>query len=184
MRYLALIIVGVLTVIPATAQDWITLFDGANLDNWNKSGDAKFKIVDGAVEAEGNGTLFTKTSYKDFEITGEVWVNEAANSGIFFRRASVSSSGYEMNIYDSRPDPKYATGSIVNVASPKTVVKAANKWNTFLIRAQGPRLIVEMNGIQTVDVQDSQHAEGYIGLQFDPARGGIAKFRNIKIRPL
>jgi hypothetical protein len=172
-------------VLPAAAQNWITLFDGSSLDNWNGVGNAKFKIVDGAVEAEGNGTLVTKNSYKDFEITGEFWVDEPANSGIFLRASDPQRVGantsYEVNIYDSRPDPTYATGSIMNVASPKTAVKTANKWNTFVIRAQGQRLIVEMNGIQTVDVQDSQHGEGYIGLQFGT---GVIKFRNIRIRTL
>jgi Domain of Unknown Function (DUF1080) len=37
---------------------WVTLFDGKNLDNWTQIGDANWRIVDGAVEADkGNGFL-------------------------------------------------------------------------------------------------------------------------------
>ena len=96
-------------------------------------------------------------------------------------RSDRGANGYEVNIYDSRPDPQYATGGIVNVASPKVVMKSAGKWNTCLIRAQGSRLMVTMNGVALVDVQNSEHPEGFIGLQFG---AGVVKFRNIKIRRL
>ena len=37
--------------------------------------------------------------------------------------------------------------------------KAAGKWNTYEITAQGPHLVVVLNGQKTADVQDSKHAE-------------------------
>ena len=33
--------------------------------------------------------------------------------------------------------------------------KAGGKWNTYEITAQGPHLVVVLNGQKTVDVQDS-----------------------------
>jgi hypothetical protein len=46
---------------PASGQadaGWVTLFDGSNLNDWNQIGDANWKIVDGAVQADkGNGFL-------------------------------------------------------------------------------------------------------------------------------
>ena len=42
---------------------WVVLFDGKNLDNFNKLGDANWTIADGAVMADkGNGFLVTKNS--------------------------------------------------------------------------------------------------------------------------
>jgi hypothetical protein len=41
--------------------------------------------------------------------------------------------------------------------------------------------MVTMNGVALVDVQNSEHPEGFIGLQFG---AGVVKFRNIKIRRL
>jgi hypothetical protein len=136
--------------------DWVTLFDGKNLDNFNAIGNANWKIVDGAVEANmGNGFLVTKNNYTDFEIRAEFWTDLDANSGIFIRcedPAKVSGqTSYEVNIFDKRPDPSYGTGAIVNVAKPSVFLKAANQWNTYDITAKGPTFTVVHNGTKTVD---------------------------------
>ena len=49
------------------------------------------------------------------------------------------------------------------------------------IKAQGPRLIVTLNGVQTVDVMDAKHARGPIGLQYG---AGVVKFRTVQVRSL
>ena len=166
---------------------WITLFDGKNLDNFNAIGNANWKIVDGAVEADmGNGFLVTKNSYKDFEIRAEFWTDPDANSGIFIRcedPTKVSGqTSYEVNIFDKRPDPTYGTGAIVNVAKPSVFLKAANQWNTYDITARGPAFTVVLNGTKTVDgATDSKHPTGHIALQYG---GGVVKFRKVEIRQL
>jgi hypothetical protein len=86
-----------------------------------------------------------------------------------------------VNIYDKRPDQTYATGAIVDVAKPATGMKAGGKWNTFEITAQGPHLVVVMNGTKTVDVQHKAHARGPIALQYG---AGTVKFRNVQIKPM
>ncbi|MDB5903401.1 MAG: hypothetical protein JWM26_2279, partial [Betaproteobacteria bacterium] len=107
------------------------------------------------------------------------------NSGILIRAADrknlSSTSAYEVNIHDQRPDPAYATGAIVGHAKVSHPVKAAGKWNTFLISAKGPELIVTMNGKQTVSLNDNKFDSGPIGLQH---AGGLIKFRKVEIRPL
>jgi hypothetical protein len=170
-----------------TTPPWTTLFDGRNLDAFNTVGNANWKIVDGVVQADGGmgGYLVTKQPYGDFEIKAEFWVDEKANSGIFIRCANPQMLGadtcYEVNIFDTRPDPTYGTGAIVDVAKPATALKAGGKWNTYEIRAEGSRMIVTLNGVRTVDVQDTKHARGPIGLQYG---AGVVKFRNVQIRPL
>ena len=68
---------------PASGQadaGWVTLFDGSNLNDWNQIGDANWKIVDGAVQADkGNGFLVSKNSYTDFQLRAEFWVDTAAH---------------------------------------------------------------------------------------------------------
>jgi 3-keto-disaccharide hydrolase len=165
---------------------WVTLFDGSNLDNWNKIGDANWRIADGVVEADkGNGFLISKNSYKDFEIKAEFWVDDAANSGIFIRCSDpnkvTAENAYEVNIFDKRPDPTYGTGAIVNVAKVEPMPKAGGKWNTYEITAKGNQLIVTLNGQKTVDVQDSKHASGPFALQYG---AGVVKFRKVQIKPL
>jgi len=185
---LALVVGGVLFTQASaqTAPPWTTLFDGRNLDAFNPVGTANWKIADGAVQADsGTGFLVTKQPYGDFEIKADIWVDEKANSGIFIRCADPAKIGadscYEVNVFDTRPDPAYATGAIVDVAKVTTPMKAGGKWNTLEVRAEGPRLMVTFNGIRTVDVQDAKHARGPIGLQYG---AGVVKFRNVQIRAL
>jgi hypothetical protein len=53
---------------------WITLFDGASLDNWTRVGDANWRLTDGVVQADkGNGYLVSKNSYRDFQVRAEFW---------------------------------------------------------------------------------------------------------------
>ncbi len=55
---------------------WVTLFDGKNLDNFNKIGDANWRIEDGVVVADkGNGFLVTKNAYTDYQLRAEFWVD-------------------------------------------------------------------------------------------------------------
>jgi hypothetical protein len=169
------------------AAGFVTLLDGTTLAGWNTIGTANWKIVDGAAEASsGNGMLVTPVSYSNFELTAEVWVDlPTANSGIFIRCSDPMTinqgNAYEVNIYDARPDQTGATGAIVDTAPSLVPMKAAGKWNTVEIRAEGNHLMVTMNGTKTVDVMNSKYASGPIGLQYG---AGVVKFRNVKIRTL
>ena len=169
-----------------TDAGWITLFDGSNLDSWSAVGKANWRLEDGLLQADkGNGYLVSKNSYGDFQIRAEFWVDDGANSGIFIRCADPQKPGtstcYEVNIYDKRPDPSYSTGAIVNVAKVSPMPKAGGRWNTMEITAKGPHLIVVLNGTRTAEVKDSKHARGPFSIQYG---AGIVKFRRVQIKPL
>ena len=197
MKRLSVITMGLLVIGPTVSgcsqqmsgqadAGWITLFDGSNLDNWNTIGNANWRLVDGAVQADkGNGHLVSKNSYTDFQIRAEFWVDSDANSGIFIRCTDPqkigSATAYEVNIYDKRPDPTYGTGAIVNVAKASPMLKAGGQWNTLEITAKGPQLSATLNGTPTADGQDSKYASGPISLQYG---AGVVKFRKVQIKPL
>ena len=184
---IALALVGCSSM--SSGSGWIVLFDGSNLDNWNAIGNANWRIADGAVQADSGdkrqGYLVSKNSYTDFQVRAEFWVDDDANSGIFLRCGDPKSVGaknaYEVNIFDKRPDPTYGTGAIVYHAKVVPMPKAGGKWNTYEITAKGPRLTVVLNGVKTVDIEDSSHASGPIALQYG---AGVVKFRRVEIRPL
>ncbi len=135
----ALLLVGVAALSelhPAFGQadaGWIALFDGKNLDNWKQIGNANWRLEDGAVVADkGDGFLVSKKDYADFQLRAEFWVDADANSGIFIRCTNPEKMGgasYEVNIWDTRPDPSYGTGAIVNLAKVNPMPRAAGKWN-------------------------------------------------------
>jgi len=196
MRKLALLVIGLAAALggcssmsSSSEPGWVVLFDGSNLDNWNQVGSANWRIVDGVVMADSGdkrqGYLVSKNSYTNFQVRAEFWVDADANSGVFLRNANPkeigAKTGYEVNIFDKRPDPSFGTGAIVYVAKAMTVLKAGGRWNTYEITAKGPQLTVVLNGVKTVDVQDGQHASGPIALQYG---AGVVKFRKVEIRPL
>jgi hypothetical protein len=173
-----------------TDAGWITLIDGPRgLENWNRIGDANWRAEDGAIVADKRGKassfLVSKNAYKDFEIRAEFWASDGANSGIFIRCSDpnkiTASNSYEVNIFDQRPDPSYGTGAIVNVAKVSPMPKAGGKWNTYEITAKGTHLVVVLNGVKTVDIQDSKFASGPFALQY---AAGVIKWRRVQIRPL
>ena len=194
MKRIAAVVAGLLvfsaasSVMPVAAQGgWTTLFDGKNVEAFNKVGDANWTIADGVLQADKGmgGYLVTKQTHTDFEIRAEFWVDTPANSGIFIRCDNPQMPGaeacYEVNIFDTRPDPTYGTGGIVNVAKVAAPIKAGGKWNTYEIRAQGSHLTVTLNGMKTADANDTKHARGPFALQYG---AGVVKFRKVEVRPL
>ena len=182
-------------MMPGGDSGWITLVDGTpkSLENWNRIGDANWRIQDGALVADKGqgGYLVSKNTYKDFQIRAEFWADHNTNSGIFIRAADPKKIGavsaYEVNIYDQRPEPKYGTGAIVDFAAVSPMPKAGGKWNTYLITAKGSQLTVVLNGQQTVNITDSKFPQGPFALQYGmngKEPGGAIKWRKVEIRPL
>ena len=170
---------------------WTTLVDCAtmtNLNGFTELGAGGWTIEGGALQGKAGklGYLVTKDSYTDFEIRAEFWADEDCNSGLFMRcqdRNKVAAdSAYEVNIFDKRPDPTYGTGAIVDFAKvAQPMPKAANRWNTYEVTARGDRMVVVLNGQQTVDVRDSKFKSGPLALQ---SAGGIIRFRKVLIRAI
>ncbi len=197
-RILALVeYISILQASDQTGAGWVTLFDGKNLDNWNKIGDANWRLEDGVVVADkGNGFLVSKNTYTDFQLRAEFWVDADANSGIFIRCADpnkvTGSNAYEVNIWDTRPEPSYGTGAIVDLSKVDPMPKAGGKWNVYEITAKGSTLTVTLNGQKTASAQDGKFAGGRIALQHGLGvvnngvanDKGVVKFRKVEIKPL
>jgi 3-keto-disaccharide hydrolase len=172
---------------PRTAAmpgEWDTLFDGTNLDRFERIGDANWQIVNDYVRADsGSGYLVSDADYDNFDLSLEFWVDVEANSGVFLRcqdRTDVRDTNcYEVNIFDTRPDQTYRSGGIVHFAAPAAVVNTGGRWNAYEITADGPHLVVTLNGVKTVDVDDETYASGPIALQYG---AGTVIFRNVRIR--
>jgi hypothetical protein len=178
---------------PAMSQSgpgWINLLEGGNLDGWDRVGETNWRFEDGAIVAdkrtgEGAAHLVSKKAYKDFVVHVEFWASDDANSGVFLRCADpkkiTDRSCYEVNIFDTRPDPTYGTGGIVHFAEVNPMPKAGGKWNTFEITAKGRHISVMLNGAKTVELHNGLFVEGPFTLQHG---AGVIKFRKVAIKPL
>lgn len=176
---------------PSSTSGWMALYDrGSNLNDWTLVGDANWRIQEDSIVADllrskTPGYLVSKKIYDNFEIRSEVWVDSHTNSGIFIRCQDPTKIGadncYEVNIWDTRPDPSYGTGAIVDIAKVSPMPRAGGQWNVMEITARGDLLVVRLNGQETVNVRHSGLAKGHIALQYG---SGVVKFRQVLIKPI
>jgi hypothetical protein len=186
MHRLTVIVLALFVLSAQTSSGWTTLFDGKSLDHFNQIGTANWTLNKGVVEANmGNGYLVSKETYTDFELKVEFWSSGGGNSGVYMRcqdgNKITDKTCYEANIFDKRPDQSGRTGGIPNYAKPLAIVDAEGKWNTYEITVRGPHIVVVLNGVKTVDFQDTTLKSGPIALQY---LAGDIKFRSVQIRRL
>jgi len=189
---------------PVRAADgFVSLFDGKTFAGWEGSNEV-FRIEDGAVvggtlsaKVAHNDFLCTIASYDDFELRLQCkLLGENANAGIQIRSRRVPDhyevSGYQADmgqqywgcLYDeSRRNKVLACPDPAKIAE---VVRVGG-WNDYVIRCEGKRIQLWLNGLQTVDyteLDDAIPQSGVIGLQIHGGPPSEAWYRNIRIRPL
>jgi hypothetical protein len=192
---------------PAEKKDgWKLLFDGKSTTGWTSRGPApppagatpagpaaipavpgKWVVEKGElvpVKDSGRGHLVTDAAYGDFVLRVDFWIDGAANSGIFFRTPETGDitqgNAFEVNLCDGHK--QWPTGSINGVQKTSGTPQTAGKWSTCEITAKGDQLTVVLNGEKVVDTKGNRLPKGNVGFQFP--FGGVAKFRNIRIKKL
>jgi len=188
---------------PAVAGGATPLFDGKTFQGWE--GNLKiFRIEDGAIVAGSlkdriphNDFLCTAKEYGDFELRLKFKVlGKGANAGVQIRSKRVPNhhevSGYQADLgdgwwgclYDESRRNKVLAGPAA-ADRPRPINR--DDWNEYLIRCEGPRIQLWINGQQTVDYTEPDAAiprTGIIGLQIHGGAPSEAWYRDITIREL
>jgi len=177
------------------------LFNGKTLDGWE--GDLKiFRVEDGAIVAgtldnkiARNEFLCTTRTYGDFELRLKVKLlgGDQANAGIQFRTKRIPNNheviGYQADmgvgwwgaLYDESRRNKVLVGP--DQAKMKGVIKV-DDWNDYVIRAEGKRIQLWINGFQTVDYTETDpaiDATGVIAVQIHAGPPSQALYKDITI---
>ena len=196
----------VLVTVSGFAQNnWRYLFNGKNLKGWTKlNGTAKYKVENGAVV--GISTLDTPNTFlaynedfSDFILEFDFLVDDALNSGVQFRSASIPEygngrvHGYQFEI---DPAPRAWSGGIYDEArdgwlypltDPESRAAFNNgEWNHARIEAVGNRIRTWVNGVPCANLLDERASHGFIALQVhaigNPSEAGKEiRWRNIRI---
>jgi hypothetical protein len=129
--------------------DAVVLFDGSNLDAWRgNKGEAKWRLVDGTVEATRTGDIQTKQEFGDCQLHIE-WTapppkghsQGRGNSGVFFF------GRYEVQVLDSFENPTYADGQAGAIYGQKpplvNVTRPPGEWNVYDIVFIAPRFTAD-----------------------------------------
>ena len=179
----------------------VAIFNGKTLDGWE--GDQKiFRVEDGAIVAGTldnkivrNEFLCTTRTYGDFELRLKVKLlgGDHANAGIQFRTKRIPNNheviGYQADmgvgwwgaLYDESRRKKVLVGP--DQAKMKEVIKA-NDWNDYVIRAEGKRIQLWINGFQTVDYTETEpgiDATGVIAVQIHAGPPSQALYKDITV---
>ena len=181
----------------------VRIFDGKTFDGWE--GNLKiFRIQDGAIvggslqqKIDRNEFLCTTKAYGDFELRLKVKLLGAdANGGVQFRTRRIPNNhevsgyqadmgqGYWGSLYDESRRKK--TLKAPDAATIKRIVRPAD-WNDYAIRAEGPRIQLWLNDVQTVDYteQDSRiDPAGVIGVQIHAGAPSEAWYTDITLLDL
>jgi hypothetical protein len=180
----------------------VVLFDGKSFEGWEGNPDA-FRIENGAVvggslkdRVPRNEYLCTTKEYENFELRLKVKVlGQNPNAGIQIRSERVAGSnemvGYQADVgqvywgclYDERRH-KLLAGPPVSEQG-----KLFNKddWNDYVIRCEGRRIQLWLNGRQTVDYTEPDKSipqTGVIGLQIHSGLPSESWYKDITLRQL
>jgi 3-keto-disaccharide hydrolase len=182
---------------------FVPLFDGATFDGWEGNLEI-FRIEDDAIVGgtlaepiPHNDFLCTRRIHSDFELRLEVkLLGEQANAGIQFRSRRIPDHheviGYQADmgqqywgcLYDESRRRKILAG--VTREQAAEIVRAGD-WNDYVIRCEGDRIQLWLNGTQTVDYTETDETierMGIIGLQIHGGPPSEAWYRNIRIKRL
>ncbi len=170
----AALLVSALALQAAPAE---VLFDGKSLSkfefrtgSWVIDGDAMTCQMEiktdkkGKMRLVGMGYIWTRKDYADFELTLSYKLSEAANSGVFYRTdpANPVQGGFEIQLMDdegyqkhkgAKLDARKLNGSFYEGKAPTSnPSKPVGEWNQMKLRCLGPRIQVELNGVEIIDV--------------------------------
>ena len=196
--------------------DPVPLFDGKTFTGWEGDIDTVWRIEDGALVAgslekkqEKNNFLATTKKYSDFELTLK-WKLEGTegfvNGGVQFRTVRIPNhhevSGYQADLgkgYDGALYDESRRKKMLAQPTPEVLAKAQKplgEWNEYRIRAEGKRIQIWLNGVQTVDytetagviLQDGKSmvidTTGIIAVQIHGGATSIVRYKDLMIEEL
>ncbi|MCA9153707.1 MAG: DUF1080 domain-containing protein [Planctomycetales bacterium] len=197
------------SVVAADNDGWVDLFNGKTLDGWTqKNGTATYRVEDGAVvgktnEGSPNSFLCTDKDYGDFELTFEVKVDDALNSGVQIRSASIqeknngrvhgpqveiATNGTAGFIYGEALGTGWLSSDEARADKTKQAAFKKGEWNKYRVLAKGNSIKTWVNDVPVADLVDDKSgmASGFIGLQVHGIGRGTGpyevRWRNIKLR--
>jgi len=178
------------------AEEWISLFNGKNLDGWETTGQAEWSVQDGLLigtQTTGKGgDLVTKQQWQDFELRFVYRVDWPANSGMWFRYDKEQKKGYQFDILKyTNPvafsGTLYCPGKMFLTRNLDESLENRNGWNEGTIRARGQSLTLTLNGHTVGVARDDTLTQGRFGIQIhagDNFKGMQIAFKKIELRLL
>jgi Domain of Unknown Function (DUF1080) len=185
---------------PLPNEQWVSLFNGKDMADWEKVGNEKWEVRDGEIHGQAvtkdYGYLQTVKKYKDFHLSLRFKCVGDGNSGVFFHTAfkpgtADVSQGLQFEI---DPTPNHHSGGIYGDGrqwivwpSPENeYVIHVNDWNDYMLKVEGNHYVARLNGVTVVDFTDPtpKSFDGTIALQLHAGGKGDMLFKEVFVRDL
>lgn len=172
-----------------------------------------WKVENGVLQgSDPRGTwLVSEALYGDFVLEFEWKLGERGNSGCGLRFPAAGDpafDGLELQMVDPRyygdeqPPASELSGSLYRALAPTAQLYRPEEWNKYVVTCRGPRVTVELNGTQILDVDLQQQTKptrrhdgseaaplkdrprrGHIGFQ-ELSRSGQVQIRGARLKQL
>jgi len=193
--------------VAADPDGFTPLFDGRTFAGWNGDTAGTWRIEDGTIVAGRPGAaaprnefLATDREFGDFELRLEYRLDctAACNAGIQFRSVRIPDHhemiGFQADIgpgitgaiYDESRRRKMLAVPPVEVQE-RALVAGRDGWHEYVIRCEGPRARLWINGVETIDYTEADASiplRGMVALQIHGQLVGTVRYRTIRIREL
>lgn len=191
----AVMVAGAQKERPTAEGGWKPLMDGKTLAGWHPVGMGQWTVEEGAFVGRAHneklyGLLFSNRTFRDFILRFKFRCT-SGDSGFYIRtifkepdqahglQIQVGPAGSGCGgIYES-----YGRGWLVKppVELEKKLLKP-NDWNLMQIEAQGPKIVVTLNGVKTAELLDEKgRPEGHFALQMHAGCVMEVRFKDIEI---
>ena len=183
-----------------------TIFDGRTLAGWEGEA-ATWRVAGGCIEAGSlernqprNEFLVWPEELKNFELTLR-WQIEGTkgfvNGGVQLRSRRVPfhhemvgyqadlGAGYDGGLYDESRRNRFLAQP--DAATKAKAMKPTGEWNTYRIRAEGPRIQIWLNGVQTVDYVETDPTiplAGQLAVQIHGNAFSIVRYKDVVLEKL
>jgi hypothetical protein len=185
----------------------VSIFDGKTFTGWEGDTESVWRIEEGALTAgaltkkqEQNNFLATTQEYSDFELRLKYKLEGTegfVNGGVQFRSKRIPDHheviGYQADLgagYDGALYDESRRKKILMQPKPEILEKATKplgEWNDYRIRAEGKRIQLWLNDVQTVDyteTEDGIDESGIIAVQIHGNATSIVRYKDILIEEI
>jgi hypothetical protein len=195
-------------LIASAASAQTPLSDGKTFTGWEGNTTTQWRIEDGAFTSGSlekkqphNDYLATTKEFGDFELTLK-WKLEGTegfvNGGVQFRSKRLAPPSHEVSGFQADLGMDYDGALYDNARRNKVLLRPTKEvldkarrpvgeWNDYRIRAEGTRIQIWLNGVQTVDYTEADPAfatTGIIAMQIHGKSSSIVRYKDVAITEL
>jgi len=176
--------------------DWVGLFNGVDLSNWQVSGDASWQVSRGSligrtIPSGVGGDLLSKEIYDDYLLAVTFRADWPSRAGIWLAWME-GAAGPRIEIFESQ-QPLAFTGSVLlsgkglALANFREDLVDREGWNTISAKLEGERVVVWLNGEEIGAVRLGKTSKGRVGIHIEGGKNCTSSrltVREVQIRRL